>query len=47
MIYVVYEYSKTGIKIIGAFKSELNAKNCVENNMKEWVHVDYATCTLE
>ena len=47
MIYVVYEYNKTCIKIIGEFKSELDAKNCVENNRKEWVHVDYATCTLE
>ena len=32
MIYVVYEYNKTGVKII---------------SRKEWVHVDYATCTLE
>lgn len=47
MIYVVYEYNKTGIKIIGAFKSELDAQNCVENNRKKWVHVDYTTCTLE
>ena len=34
MIYVVYEYNKTGIKIIGAFKSELDVQNCVENNRK-------------
>ena len=47
MIYVVYEYNKTGIKIIGAFKSELDAQNCVENNRKKWVNVDYATCKLE
>ena len=47
MIYIMYEYNKTGVKIIGALKSELDAKNCVENNMKKWVHVDYATCTLE
>ena len=39
--------NKTGIKIIGAFKSELDVQNCVENNSKKWVHVDYTTCTLE
>ena len=39
--------NKTGIKIIGAFKSELDAQNCVENNRKKWVHVDYTTCKLE
>ena len=39
--------NKTGIKIIDEFKSELDAQNCVENNRKKWVHVDYATCTLE
>ena len=39
--------NKTGIKIIGAFKSELDAQNCVENTRKKWVHVDYTTCKLE
>ena len=39
--------NKTGIKIIGAFKSELDVQNCVENNSKKWVRVDYTTCTLE